>query len=154
MNARRPAPRLFQWFSILLKGVICWASSFLIRDLMHCSQSFVQGEDGDLKRRRDHSFQGNQLWSCLTMDIDFLMPGKPLERGFWSQQSGQSMCYLIRSTYEARKWIIMQWAKKLPSLKKHTLEDNCKAPPWSKWGKVGNRLANPISQLLLTLCRN
>lgn len=34
---------------------------------------------------------------------------------------------------------------------KNTLEDNCKAPPDQNEEKSENRLANPISQLLLTL---
>lgn len=61
VDASRPAPRLFRWFCILLKGVVCKSSSFLIRDLMYCSSSFEQEEDRDLEISHHHLSQGNQL---------------------------------------------------------------------------------------------
>ena len=118
---------------------------------MYCSQSFEQGEDGDLKRRHDHSFQGNQLWSCLTVDIDFLVPGKYPERGFWYQQPGQSMLGLIHLSYKARKWPIVHWAKKLPPLKSHMHENDWKAPPRPEWRrKSWKQSSKPLTFHCLT----
>lgn len=112
-DASRSVPRPFRLFSILLRGVICRSSSFLIRDLMYCSWSLNKRKmETWLERRCDHSFQGNQLWSCLTSDIDFLVPGKSPERGFWSQKSEQSTHLLIHSLCKTRKWPAMKWAKK------------------------------------------